>query len=119
LRAIPDLPEQVWAIGKTRPSATHDTPIKISDGEGLAPLTVEDADGERALPVFTTGEKAERGLLHFMSAEERADGPIASVRVDLEDLIETFQGPRPEGTPKVDYIGVDMGEGGVYPLLRL
>ena len=25
----------------------------------------------------------------------------------------------PAGTPEVDYIGVDMGEGGYYPLLRL
>ena len=85
----------------------------------MAPLTVEDGDGGRALPVFTTRFKAERGILHFMTEEDRADGPVASVFVGLQNLLETFGGPQPEGVPKVDYIGVDMGEGGVYPLIRL
>ncbi len=120
-----EIPENVWVVGKARPlgrratGVYHDTPIRASAGEGLAPLTVLDADGERALPVFTTRAKAERGILNFMTAEEREDGPIASVRVGLGDLVGTFTGPRPEGTPKVDYIGVNMGEGGVYPLIRL
>jgi hypothetical protein len=114
-----EIPEKVWAIGKARPLATHHTPITANQREGLAPLTVVDQDGERTLPVFTTHVKAERGILHFMTEEERADGPIASARVDLEDLIKTFGGPQPEGVPKVDYIGVNMGEGGIYPLFRL
>ena len=114
-----EIPEKVWVIGKARPSATYRTPIQTGQGEGMAPLTVVDRDGERARPVFTTRFKAERGIRHFMSAEERADGPIASVSVDLGNLLRTFRGPQPEGTPKVDYIGVDMGEGGIYPLIRL
>ncbi len=114
-----EIPEKVWVVGKARPSATHQTPIRASEGEGLAPLTVLDRDGERALPVFTTRFKAERGIRHFMTEEERADGPVASVFVGLEDLVTTFSGPQPEGIPKVDYIGVNMGEGGIYPLIRL
>ena len=114
-----EIPEKVWAIGKSRPSGTHQTPIRARGEEGLAPLTVLDWDGERALPVFTTRAKAEGGILHFMTEEDRADGPIASALVSLEDLITTFQGLQPEGVPKVDYIGVNMGEGGIYPLLRL
>jgi type III secretion system (T3SS) SseB-like protein len=116
---LSEIPEKVWAVGKVRPLATHRTPIKASKGEGLAPLTVKDADGERALPVFTTRSKAERGILHFMAEEERTDGPIASVLVSLEDLVKAFRSPQPERVPKVDYIGVNMGEGGIYPLLRL
>jgi hypothetical protein len=116
--SLSDIPAKVWAVGKARDPAAYKTPIKTPQGEGLAPLTVLDPDGERALPVFTTRFKAERGILHFMSEEERADGPVASVFISLEDLINTFQGPQPEGVPKVDYIGVDMGEGGVYPLIR-
>jgi SseB protein N-terminal domain len=120
-----EIPETVWAVGKVLPldqrtnAVYYDTPIRASEREGLAPLTVEDADGERVLPVFTSRFKAERGILHFMTPEERADGPIASVRIGLEDLLKTFRGPQPEGTPKVDYIGVNMGEGGTYPLIRL
>jgi hypothetical protein len=98
---------------------TYNTPIRASEREGLAPLTVLDPDGERALVAFTTHAKAERGILHFMTAQQREDGPIASARVDLEELLKTFTGPQPEGTPKIDYIGVNMGEGGVYPLIRL
>jgi len=114
-----EIPEKVWAVGKARPLATYQTPIKAGEGGGLAPLTVEDSDGERALPVFTTRFKAERGILHFMTERDHADGPIASVFISLEDLIKVFGGPQPEGVPKVDYIGVDMGEGGIYPLIRL
>jgi hypothetical protein len=122
---LSEIPDNVWAIGKARPlgepvkGVYHDTPIRVSEREGLAPLTILDPDGERALPVFTTRYKAERGILHFMSEEERADGPIASVFISLEDLIKTFRGRQPEGVPEVDYIGVDMGEGGVYSLVRL
>jgi hypothetical protein len=114
-----EIPEKVWLVGKARPMATHHAPIKAGGGEGLAPLTVLDPDGERALPVFTTRYKAERGIEHFMSEEERADGPIASMFVGLDGLIRAFRGPQPEGVPKVDYIGVNMGEGGIYPLIRL
>jgi hypothetical protein len=114
-----EIPEKVWAIGIARPEATHHTPIKVSEREGLAPLTVVDADGERALPVFTTRDKAERGIVFFMTEEERADGPTATALVGFKDLIRTFRETPPGGLPKVDYIGVDMGEGGVYPLLRL
>jgi hypothetical protein len=122
---VSEIPDKVWAVGKVRPlgqptnGVYYDTPIRASEREGLAPLTVLDADGERALPVFTTRFKAERGILHFMTEEERADGPVASVFVRLEDLLKTFGGPQPEGVQKVDYIGVDMGEGGIYPLLRV
>jgi hypothetical protein len=122
---LSEIPDKVWLVGKARPlgqpvrGVYHDTPIRVSEREGLAPLTVLDRDGERALPVFTRRFKAERGILHFMTEEERADGPIASVFIGLEELLKTFTGPRPEGTPKVDYIGVDMGEGGIYPLIRL
>jgi hypothetical protein len=125
MRGEANIPERVWVVGKARPlgrktnGVYYDTPIKANAGEGLAPLTVLDRDGERALPAFTTHAKAERGILHFMTAQEREDGPIASVRVGLEHLITTFTGPRPEGTPKIDYIGVDMGEGGIYSLIRL
>ena len=120
-----EIPDNVWAIGKARPlgqsvkGVYHDTPIRVSEREGLAPLTVLDRDGERALPVFTTHDKAECRIRHFMTEEERADGPIASARVSLEDLLVTFGGPQPEGVPKVDYIGINMGEGGIYPLIRL
>jgi type III secretion system (T3SS) SseB-like protein len=114
-----EIPEKVWVIGLARPLATRHTPIRAREGEGLAPLTVLDPDGERALPVFTTRDKAERGILHFMTEEQRADGPVAYVLIRLEELVDVFQGPQPEGVPKVDYIGVNMGEGGIYPLLRL
>lgn len=120
-----DTPENVWVVGKARPlghwanEVYYDTPIKASEGEGLAPLTVQDSDGERALPVFTARVKAERGIANFTTAQDREDGPMASVRVGLGELVNTVRGSTPEGTPKIDYIGVDMGEGGVYPLIRL
>jgi hypothetical protein len=120
-----EIREKVWVVGKLRPlgqrtkGVYYDTPIRASEREGLAPLTIKDRDGERALPVFTTRFKAERGILRFTSAQERADGPMGSVRIDLEALLRTFGGPQPEGVPEIDYIGVDMGEGGIYPLIRL
>jgi len=114
-----EVPEKVWVVGKVRPTDTHRTPIEAGEGQGLAPLTVLDKDGERALPAFTTRLKAEQGILHFMTSEERADGPIASVRILVGELIEVFQGTQPEGVQVVDYIGIDMGEGGMYPLIRL
>lgn len=114
-----EIPEKVWTIGKARPLAARQVPIRASEREGLAPLTVLDRDGERALPVFTTRYKAERVIEHFMTEEDRADAPMVSVFVSLDDLVKTFSGPQPEGVPKVDYIGVNMGEGGVYPLIRL
>jgi hypothetical protein len=58
-------------------------------------------------------------LLHVMTEEERANGPIASVFVNFEDLIKTFREQQLEGLPKIDYVGVNMGEGGIYPLIRL
>jgi hypothetical protein len=116
---LTEIPDHVWAIGKARPSAAHQPPIRTRQGEGLAPLTVLVPDGERALPVFTTRYKAERGIAHFMTEEDRADGPAASFFISLEDLLKTFGKPQPEGVPRVDYIGVDMGEGGVHPLIRL
>jgi hypothetical protein len=112
------LPGKVWAIGIVRDMPTYDTPITTEEGLGLAPLSVVDADGDRAVPVFTTQEKAERGILHFMSEEERANHTVAAARVGLEDLVRTFAEP-PAGAPKVDYIGVNMGEGDTYPLIRL
>ncbi len=38
--------------------------------------------------------------------------------VNLDELVETMR-YRPPGTPKIDYVGVNMGEGGIYPLIRL
>lgn len=113
------IPEKVWVIGKARPSVAYETPIRAGEGQGLAPLTVLDKDGERALPVFTTRFKAEKGILQLMTSEERADGPIASVLVSVGELVEAFRGPQPEGVPSVEYIGIDMGAGGIYPLIRL
>jgi hypothetical protein len=115
-----DIPEEVWAIGILRDTTDHHTPITASEesGLGVAPLSVLDADGERALPVFTTQEKAERGIFHFMSEEERTNYPVGAALVGLGSLLETMEDP-PEGAPRVDYIGLDMGEGGQYPLLRL
>jgi hypothetical protein len=81
-----EIPAKVWTIGKARPLAARQVPIRSSETEGLAPLTVLDRDGERALPVFTARYKAERGIKHFMTEEDRANGPIASAFVALEDL---------------------------------
>jgi hypothetical protein len=111
------IPDEVWVIGRVRDPATYHTPITTPEGLGLAPLTVLDADEERALPVFTTRQKAERGLLYLTSEEERSVGPLATALIDLDDLLKAFR-VTPEGAPKVDYIGLNMGEGGVYPLLR-
>ena len=114
------IPDQVYAIGIVRDTADHRTPITVDEEGvvGVAPLSVLDADGERALPVFTTHEKAERGILHFMSVEERTSNPIGVALVDLDSLLEAMAAS-PEGAPKIDYIGLDMGEGGQYPLSRL
>lgn len=113
-----ELPREVYAVGAVRAGATHETPLSAGEGIGVAPLTVLDADGERALPVFTTPEKAERGIEHFMTEEERTNNPVGAAAVELEALVETMRRPA-EGSPKVDYIGIDMGEGGIYPLIRL
>ena len=115
-----ELPDKVFAIGVTRDSdsATQQTPIKVGDaGPGFAPLAVLDADGERAVPVFTTREKAERGIRQYMAAEDQGLGPVAAALVDLDGLILSLR-RTPPGAPKVDYVGVDMGEGGRYAVLR-
>ena len=116
----PAMPDTVYAIGIMRGTADYRTLITASkeSGEGFAPLSVLDADGERALPVFTTQEKAERGILRFMSEEERTTNPVGAALVDFGLLLEAMGDP-PEGAPKVAYIGLDMGEGGQYALLRL
>ena len=116
----PAMPDKVYAIGIMRGTIDSRTPITASEesGEGFAPLSVLDADGERALPVFTTQEKAERGILRFMSEEERTNNPVGAALVDFVLLVEAMEDP-PEGSPKIDYIGLDMGEGGQYALLRL
>ena len=115
-----ELPDKVFAIGVTRDSdpATHQTPIRAGEGgPGFAPLAVLDADGERAMPVFTTREKAERVIRQYMTEEDHALGPVASALVDLDGLILSLR-HTPPGAPKVDYVGVDMGEGGRYAVLR-
>ncbi len=68
----------------------------------------------------------EQRLLETLSPEARAlslevdaAGAVEAVLISLEELIKPFQGPQPEGVQKVDYIGVNMGEGGIYPLIRL
>ena len=116
----PAMPDKVYAIGIMRGTADYRTLITASEesGEGFAPLSVLDADGERALPVFTTQEKAERGILRFMSEEERTNNPVGAALVDFGLLVEAIRDP-PEGAPKTDYIGLDIGEGGQYALLRL
>ena len=70
-----------------------------------------------SLPVFTTHRKVERGVRHFTSPEERAGGGVGAAIVNLDELLETLR-HAPPGTPKIDYSGVDMDEGGYYPLLR-
>ena len=113
-----ELPEKVYAIGILRRAAGYLTPIRDEEsGLGMAPLTVLDADGERAMPVFTTREKAERGIRQFMSEEERTENRVGAALTDLDTLVRTMA-DSPEAMPKVDYIGVDMGEGGVYPPIR-
>jgi hypothetical protein len=113
-----ELPEKVYAIGILRRAAGYLTPIRDEEsGLGMAPLTVLDADGERAMPVFTTREKAERGIRQFMSEEERTENRVGAALTDLDTLVRTMA-DTPETMPKVDYIGVDMGVGGVYPPIR-
>ncbi len=115
-----ELPDKVFAIGVTRDSdpAAHQTPIRAGEGgPGFAPLAVLDADGERAISVFTTREKAERAIRQYMTEEGHALGPVASSLVDLDVLILSLR-HIPPGAPKVDYVGVDMGEGGRYAVLR-
>jgi len=113
------LPKDVYVMGIVRDSAIYGTPIRTQQsGFGLAPLTVLDADGERALPVFTTLRKAERGIRHFMANEDRTRDPVAMALCGLDDLLATMT-HAPEGLPRPDYIGIDMGEGGIYPLIRL
>ena len=114
-----ELLEKVYTIGILRRAAGYLTPIRDEEsGMGMAPLTVLDPDGERAMPVFTTREKAERGIRHFMSDEERTENPVGAALTDLDSLLKTM-GEAPKAVPKVDYIRVDMGEGGQYPLIRL
>jgi hypothetical protein len=115
VKGIATLPDKVWAVGILREdAAAYRSPILAGEGLGLAPLSVLDADGERAVPVFTTRDKAERGILHFMSEEERTENTVGAIRVDLDELLRAMR-EAPAGAPKVDYIGVNMGEGGVYP----
>lgn len=112
------LPETVYAVGIVSDAAPHDTLITADKGKGLAPLTVLDARGERALPVFTTPDKAAQGIDHFMTEDERTNNTVGAAGVDLASLVETLRAS-PPGTPQIDYIGVDMGEEGIYPLIRL
>lgn len=115
-----ELPDKVFAIGVTRDPdpAAHQAPIGEGEaGPGFAPLAVLDADGERAMPVFTTREKAERAVRQYMTEEDHAFGPVAAALVDLDGLVLSLR-RSPPGTPKVDYVGVDMGEGGRYAVLR-
>ena len=114
-----EIPQLVWVIGIARDAATHHAPIRDEkSGTNVAQLAVLDGDGERAIPVFTTHTKAMRGIRHFMTKEERTKTRVGAALVDLGDLLETLR-QSPEGTPKVDYIGVDMGQGKPYPLIRL
>jgi hypothetical protein len=116
---VEELPEKVYTIGILRRAAGYLTSIRDEEsGLGMAPLTVLDADGERAMPVFTTREKAERSIARFMSEEERTGNRAGAALTDLGSLLETMA-DAPAGMPKVDYVGVDMGEGGVYPPIRL
>ena len=113
-----NIPERVWAVGLLRDPETYTTPIRDEEtGAGVAPLTVIDGDGERAMPVFTSHSKGQRGIRHYMSAET-SRGAVGAAIVNLESLMETMR-HAPPGSPKVHYIGVDMGERGYYPLLRL
>ena len=114
-----ELPEEVYIVGIPWDPADYHTPLwDEQSGLGLAPLTVLDADGERTLPVFTTRRKAERGICHFMTDKNRASNPAVMALCGLNDLLRTMA-EAPEGTPKLDYIGINKGEGGIYPLIRL
>ena len=68
--------------------------------------------------MFTTWRKPERGICHFMTDKNRANNPAVMALCGLDDLLWTME-EAPEGTPKLDYIGINMGEGGIYPLIRL
>ena len=109
-----DVPENVWAIGVDRRETIAHAPVIVGE-LGFAPLSVLDAHGERALPVFTTPAKAEQGMLRF--ASEEGGALLSTVLVGLEDLLGALR-EAPPGEPKVDYVGLDMGEGGAYPLIR-
>jgi hypothetical protein len=112
------MPDKVYAIGLIRPY-DEVSPIRDEDtGVGISPLSIEDAVGERVVPTFSTRAKARWGMNNFMSKDERAQNAICLARVDLGELLEALR-HAPAGSPKVHYIGVNMGEGGVYPLIRL
>jgi hypothetical protein len=111
-------PDKVYAIGIIRDTAAYQTPITTEDGLGFSPLSVLDADEERAVPVFTTQDKAERAIVRLMSEEERTNNPVGAALVDLDSLLRTMQ-EAPGDAPRVGYVGLDMGEGGIYPLIRL
>jgi hypothetical protein len=111
------IPEKVYVIGEGLDPTLHHTPIIGPDGSGFAPLTVLDADDERALPVFTTLEKAEQGIRHY-EVHDLAGGPVGIVGVEQEGFLRALQESPPEA-PRADYVGINMGEGGVYPLIRL
>jgi hypothetical protein len=53
-----------------------------------------------------------------MTDKNRANNPAVMALCGLDDLLWTME-EAPEGTPKLDYIGINMGEGGIYPLIRL
>ena len=114
-----EIPQLVWVIGIARDAATHHAPIRDEkSGTNVAPLAVLNGDGERAIPVFTTHTKAMRGIRYFMTKEERTKNSVVAALTDLGEFLETMI-QNPEGTPRVDYIGVDMGQGKPYPLIRL
>jgi hypothetical protein len=83
------------------------------------PFTIPRSSGRtaRALPVFTTLEKAEQGIRHY-EVHDLAGGPVGIVGVELEGFLRALQESPPEA-PRADYVGINMGEGGVYPLIRL
>jgi hypothetical protein len=113
------LPEKVYVVGILRDPAVYHTPVRDEQsGLGVAPLTVLDADGERALLVFTTLPKTQRGIRHFITDQNRASNPMGMALCGLDELLRTTA-EAPEEVPKLDYIGIDMGEGGIYPLIRL
>jgi hypothetical protein len=113
------IPDEVYVIGLIRPAGEGRCPIEDEDtGVGVSPLAVEDADGERAVPTFTTQARASWGVNRFMSKKDREQSALCIARVGLGSLLETLS-RAPEGVPKVDYIGINMGDGGAYPLIRL
>lgn len=112
-----EIPDEVYVIGVVRPLGEAG-PIRDADtGADVSPLSVLDADGERALPAFTTFARAAWGMDNFMSKDDREQSALCVARVELYELIEALE--HPENVPKVDYVGVNMGEGGAYPLIRL